>query len=332
MNKYRIGTSVKIVLSVRNLPSTSVEMFVKSDFGVYKLLNVTVSRDTVSGDTVSGTFEAAEQKFIGDYSVVLKASSRSLCVDKAFALVKHTEEVASGNTEVTISGSFLTSPNVVSSYEEWKKTHTTESVQDYWDWLKEDSTSILNRVSDVESNLATERSERERVDTEREGKITAEATTRETEDTRLQGQILQEVSDRQTADAALQSNIDAVRQERIDELKTEKKERVEADNQLSNRLDTETSQRIEADRALENTLNTEIAERKDEDKKLNDALYQNTPIEIGLDEETAEVYGIFREISTVSRTYSARDCELPADIDQVAVNDAGELWSDIVVN
>ena len=128
MNKYRIGPSVNIVLSVTNLPSTSVEMFVKSDFGVYKLLNV-----TVSGNSVSGTFEAAEQKFIGEYSVVLKASSRSLCVDKAFALVKHTEEVVSGNTKVDISGSFLTSPSVVSSYEEWKKTHTTGSVQDYWD-------------------------------------------------------------------------------------------------------------------------------------------------------------------------------------------------------
>lgn len=326
MNKYRIGTSVNIVLSVTNLPSTSVEMFVKSDFGVHKLLNV-----SVSGGGVSGTFEAAEQKFIGEYSVVLKASSRSLCFDKAFALVKHTEEVVSGNTEVNISGSFLTSPSVVSSYEEWKKTHSG-GVEDYWDWLKEDSTSILNRVSDVESNLATERSERERVDTELEGKITAEATTRETEDTRLQGQILQEVSDRQTADAALQSNIDAVRQEWVDELTTEKKERVEADKQLSNRLDTETSQRIEADRALENTLNTEIAERKDEDKKLNDALYQNTPIEIGLDEETAEVYGIFRDDSTVSRTYIAEDCELTAEIDEVGVNDDGELWSDIVVN
>lgn len=326
MNKYRIGTSVNIVLSVTNLPSTSVEMFVKSDFGVYKLLNV-----TVSGNSVSGTFEAAEQKFIGEYSVVLKASSRSLCVDKAFALVKHTEEVVSGNTKVDISGSFLTSPSVVSSYEEWKKTNSG-GVEDYWNWLKEDSTSILNRVSDVESNLATERSERERVDTELEGKITAEATTRETEDTRLQGQILQEISDRQTADAALQSNIDAVRQEWVDDLKTEKKERVEADKQLSNRLDTETSQRIEADRALENTLNTEIAERKDEDKKLNDALYQNTPIEIGLDEETAEVYGIFRDDSTVSRTYIAEDCELTAEIDEVGVNDDGELWSDIVVN
>ena len=214
MNKYRIGTSVNIVLSVTNLPSTSVEMFVKSDFGVHKLLNV-----SVSGGGVSGTFEAAEHKFIGEYSVVLKASSRSLCFDKAFALVKHTEEVVSGNTEVNISGSFLTSPSVVSSYEEWKKTHSG-GVEDYWDWLKEDSTSILNRVSDVESNLATERSERERVDTELEGKITAEATTRETEDTRLEGQILQEVSDRQTADAALQSNIDAVRQEWVDELKT----------------------------------------------------------------------------------------------------------------
>lgn len=327
MNKYRIGTSVNIVLSVTNLPSTSVEMFVKSDFGVYKLLNV-----TVSGNSVSGTFEAAEQKFIGEYSVVLKASSRSLCVDKAFALVKHTEEVVSGNTKVDISGSFLTSPSVVSSYEEWKKTHTTGSVQDYWDWLKEDSTSILNRVSTIEGNLAQEKTDRESKDAELEGKITAEATTRETEDTRLQGQILQEISDRQTADAALQSNIDAVRQEWVDELKTEKKERVEADNQLSNRLDTETSQRIEADRALENTLNTEIAERKDEDKKLNDALYQNTPIEIGLDEETAEVYGIFRDDSTVSRTYIAEDCELTAEIDEVGVNDDGELWSDIVVN
>ena len=326
MNKYRIGTSVNIVLSVTNLPSTSVEMFVKSDFGVYKLLNV-----TVSGVKVSGTFEAAEQKFIGEYSVVLKASSRSLCFDKAFALVKHTEEVLSGNTEVNISGSFLTSPSVVSSYEEWKKTHSG-GVEDYWNWLKEDSASILNRVSTIEGNLAQEKTDRESKDAELEGKITAEATTRETEDTRLEGQILQEISDRQTADAALQSNIDAVRQEWIDELRTEKEERVDADKQLSNRLDTETSQRIESDRTLENTLNTEIAERKDEDKKLNDALYQNTPIEIGLDEETAEVYGIFRDNSTVSRTYIAEDCELTAEIDEVGVNDDGELWSDIVVN
>lgn len=326
MNKYRIGTSVKITFSVTNLPSTEVEMFVKSDFGVHKLLNV-----SVSGGGVSGTFEAAEQKFIGDYSVVLKASSRSLCFDKAFALVKHTEEVVSGNTEVNISGSFLTSPSVVSSYEEWKKTHSG-GVEDYWNWLKEDSASILNRVSTIEGNLAQEKTDRESKDAELEGKITAEATTRETEDTRLEGQILQEISDRQTADAALQSNIDAVRQEWIDELRTEKEERVEADKQLSNRLDSETSQMIEADRALENTLNTEIAERKDEDKKLNDALYQNTPIEIGLDEETAEVYGIFRENSTVSRTYIAEDCELTAEIDEVGVNDDGELWSDIVVN
>lgn len=326
MNKYRIGTSVKIALSVTNLPSTSVEMFVKSDFGVYKLLNV-----TVSGVKVSGTFEAAEQKFIGEYSVVLKASSRSLCFDKAFALVKHTEEVVSGNTEVNISGSFLTSPSVVSSYEEWKKTHSG-GVEDYWNWLKEDSESILNRVSTIEGNLAQEKNDRESKDAELEGEITAETTTRETEDTRLEGQILQEISDRQTADAALQSNIDAVRQEWVDELRTEKEERVEADKQLSNRLDTETSQRIEADRALENTLNTEIAERKDEDKKLNDALYQNTPIEIGLDEETAEVYGIFRDDSTVSRTYIAEDCELAAEIDEVGVNDDGELWSEIVAN
>lgn len=326
MNKYRIGTSVNIALSVTNLPSTSVEMFVKSDFGVYKLLNV-----TVSGVKVSGTFEAAEQKFIGEYSVVLKASSRSLCVDKAFALVKHTEDVVSGNTEVNISGSFLTSPSVVSSYEEWKKTHTG-GVEDYWNWLKEDSASILNRVSTIEGNLAQEKTDRESKDAELEGKINAEATTRETEDTRLEGQILQEISDRQTADAALQSNIDAVRQEWIDELRTEKEERVDADKQLSNRLDTETSQRIEADIVLENTLNTEIAERKDEDKKLNDALYQNTPIEIGLDEETAEVYGIFREDSTVSRTYIAEDCVLTAETDEVGVNDDGELWSDIVVN
>lgn len=326
MNKYRIGTSVNIVLSVTNLPSTSVEMFVKSDFGVYKLLNV-----TVSGVKVSGTFEAAKQKFIGEYSVVLKASSRSLCVDKAFALVKHTEEVVSDTTNVTISGSFLTSPSVVSSYEEWKKTHTG-GVEDYWDWLKEDSASILNRVSTIEGNLAQEKTDRESKDAELEGKITAEATTRETEDTRLEGQILQEISDRKTADAALQSNIDAVRQEWIDELRTEKEERVDADKQLSNRLDTETSQRIESDRTLQNTLNTEIVERKDEDKKLNDALYQNTPIEIGLDEETAEVYGIFRENSTVSRTYIAEDCELTAEIDEVGVNDDGELWSDIVVN
>lgn len=326
MNKYRIGTSVKIVLDVTNLPSTSVEMFVKSDFGVYKLLNV-----KVSGNTVSGTFEAAEQKFIGEYSVVLKASSRSLCVDKAFALVKHTDDVENGSSEVSLSGSFLTSPSVVSSYEEWKKTHSG-GVEDYWNWLKEDSESILNRVSVVEANLATERNERISVDTDLGGKINAEATTRETEDNRLDAAIKSEANARETADANLGNRIEAVRGEWTSALSKEEKARIEADKLLTNRINTETSERQEADRTIKATLEAEIAERKDEDKKLNDALYQNTPIEIGLDEETAEVYGIFRDDSKVARTYIREDCELVAEIDEVGVNDDGELWSDIVVN
>lgn len=326
MNKYRIGTSVKVSLNVTNLPSTSVEMFVKSDFGIYKLLNV-----NVSGITVSGTFEAAEQKFIGEYSVVLKASSRSLCVDKAFALVKHTEEVENGSSEVSLSGSFLTSPSVVSSYEEWKKTHSG-GVEDYWNWLKEDSESILNRVSVVEANLATERNERISVDTDLGGKINAEATTRETEDNRLDAAIKSEANARETADANLGNRIEAVRGEWTTALSKEEKARIEADKLLDNRISAETSERQEADRIIKATLETEIAERKDEDKKLNDALYQNTPIEIGLDEETAEVYGIFRDDSKVTRTYIREDCELVAEIDEVGVNDDGELWSDIVVN
>ena len=50
------------------------------------------------------------------------------------------------------------------------------------------------------------------------------------------------------------------------------------------------------------------------------------------DEETGEVYATFLNESTVSRTYIAEDCELVAEIDEVGVNDDGELWSDIVVN
>ena len=68
------------------------------------------------------------------------------------------------------------------------------------------------------------------------------------------------------------------------------------------------------------------------EKQLSDDLWRNTPTEIGLDEETGEVYATFRDDSTVSRTYIAEDCELVAEIDEVGVNDDGELWSDIVVN
>ena len=84
--------------------------------------------------------------------------------------------------------------------------------------------------------------------------------------------------------------------------------------------------------AREQAIAQEAAVRKEADQALKDDLYRNTPTEIGLDEDTCEVYAIFPEASTVSRTYIDKDCELTAEIDEVGVNDDGELWLDIVVN
>ena len=260
-SKYRIGTTVGVQVSIDNMPSETANMFVRSEYGAFDMDNVTVTKDGESNPTgISGKFAAANQKYVGKYDVIIISSTKRLCIDNAFELVKHSDEADEiPTTEVVLdfSVSYLTCSTVVSGYEEWRPNNDG-TLEDYWDFVRDEP-----RIVQIETNVANNA-------------------------------------------AAIKANADAIKAE------TERATTAEAE--LGDAIDAE------KDRA-------EAAE-----KQLSDDLWRNTPTEIGLDEETGEVYATFRDDSTVSRTYIAEDCELVAEIDEVGVNEDGELWSDIVVN
>lgn len=257
MSKYRIGTTISISVTASNLPSTNVQFFVKSDFGLHKLNGV-----SVSGSTISGSFLGSDQKFLGDYSILVRSGSRSLCIDNAFSLVKHSEETEDADsTTVTKSGSFLTSPSHVSGYEEWRNTHGG-GVQDYWNWLREDSSAISSRVTVVEQRITDEEYARKAADETLRSSINNEATLRERGDDTLQANITAEETARKAADEMLGQTIEAVRgewrndladetQNRQDADAAEAKTREEADAELQKNIDDETAARTEADEALD---------------------------------------------------------------------------------
>ena len=243
------------------MPSETANMFVRSEYGAFDMDNVSVLKDSGGNPIgIKGSFAGANQKYVGKYDVIVICSTRRLCVDNAFELVKHSDEadtVETTTVDLKFTASYLTFPTVVSGYEEWRQDHDG-TIEDYWDFVRDEprivqiETNVANNAADIKKNADAIKAETER------------ATTAETE---------------------LGDAIDA------------EKERAEA-----------------------------------AEKQLSDDLWRNTPTEIGLDEETGEVYATFRDDSTVSRTYIAEDCELVAEIDEVGVNDDGELWSDIVVN
>ena len=253
-NKYRIGTTIGVQVSIDNMPSETENMFVRSEYGTFDMNNVTVAKDIEGKPTgISGKFEAANQKYVGKYDVIIISSTKRLCIDNAFELVKHSDEadeIPTTNVVLDFSVSYLTCSTVVSGYEEWRQGHDG-TIEDYWDFVRDEP-----RIVQIENDIQTNKSAIE-------AEITR-ATTAETE---------------------LGEAIDA------------EKERAEA-----------------------------------AEKQFSDDLWRNTPTEIGLDENTGEVYATFRDDSTVSRTFIAEDCELVAEIDEVGVNEDGELWSDIVVN
>ena len=242
-SKYRIGTTVGVQVSIDNMPSETANMFVRSEYGTFDMDNVTVTKDDEDNPTgISGKFAAANQKYVGKYDVIIISSTKRLCIDNGFELVKHSDEadeIPTTDVVLDFSVSYLTCSTVVSGYEEWRQNNDG-TIEDYWDFVRDEP-----RIVQIENNVAKNTSDI---------KENADAITAETE----------------TATAA--------------------------------------------------------------EKQIYDDLWRNTPTEIGLDEETGEVYATFRDDSTVSRTYIAEDCELVAEIDEVGVNDDGELWSDIVVN
>lgn len=260
-NKYRIGTSIGIQMNISNMPSETANIFVRSEYGTFGMDNVFVLKDISDNPIgIKGSFAGANQKYVGRYDVIVICSTRRLCVDNAFELVKHSDEadtVEITTVDLNFTASYLTFPTVVSGYEEWRQEHDG-TIEDYWKFVREEprivqiETNVANNAADIKKNADAIKAETER------------ATTAETE---------------------LGDTIDA------------EKERAEA-----------------------------------AEKQISDDLWRHTPTEIGLDEETGEVYATFRDDSTVSRTYIAEDCELVAEIDEVGVNEDGELWSDIVVN
>ena len=242
-SKYRIGTTVGVQVSIDNMPSDTANMFVRSEYGTFDMDNVTVAKDSEGNPTgISGKFAAANQKYVGKYDVIIISSTKRLCIDNAFELVKHSDEadvILTTDVVLDFSVSYLTCSTAVSGYEEWRQNNDG-TIEDYWDFVRDEP-----RIVQIETNVANNAS-------------------------------------------AIKANADAIKAE------------------------------------------TERATTAE--KQISDDLWRNTPTEIGLDEDTGEVYATFRDDSTVSRTYIAEDCELVAEIDEVGVNEDGELWSDIVVN
>ena len=242
-SKYRIGTTVGVQVNIDNMPSETANMFVRSEYGTFDMDNVAVTKDGEGNPTgISGKFAAANQKYVGKYDVIIISSTKRLCIDNAFELVKHSDEadeIPTTDVVLDFSVSYLTCSTVVSGYEEWRQDHDG-TIEDYWDFVRDEP-----RIVQIENNVA-----------------------------------------KNTSD--IKANADAIKAE------------------------------------------TERATAAE--KQISDDLWRNTPTEIGLDEDTGEVYATFRDDSTVSRTYIAENCELVAEIDEVGVNDDGELWSDIVVN
>ena len=260
-NKYRIGTSIGIQMNISNMPSETANIFVRSEYGTFDMDNVSVLKNSGGNPIgIKGSFAGANQKYVGKYDVIVICSTRRLCVDNAFELVKHSDEadtVETTTVDLNFTASYLTFPTVVSGYEEWRQDHDG-TIEDYWKFVRDEP-----RIVQIETNVANNA-------------------------------------------AAIKANADAI--------KAETERATTAETELGDAIDAE-KERAEA-----------------AEKQLSDDLWRNTPTEIGLDEDTGEVYATFRTDSTVNRTYIAEDCELVAEIDEVGVNEDGELWSDIVVN
>ncbi|MGM9734508.1 MAG: hypothetical protein ACI3YT_10380 [Prevotella sp.] len=297
-SKYRIGTTVGVKMVVDNMPTGStLKMYARCEYGTYEMNNVVVDVDPQGIPiSISGKFAGADQKFTGKYDILLVSSTkRRLCVDDAFELVSHSYsegDLESEQTEVTLNFSVAFLTNAT-------------NVSGYEEWRVDHDGTIEDywafirdeaRLQQIETNV---QANADAIVAERERAAEAEKT--------------------------LQENIEA-----------ETKAREEADDGLVQAISQESILREQADEKEAELREQAIAQEADArevaDQALKDDLYRNTPTEIGLDEDTGEVYAIFPEASTVSRTYIAKDCELTAEIDEVGVNDDGELWSDIVVN
>ena len=165
------------------------------------------------------------------------------------------------------------------------------------------ATRVGSLFNDIVEHVEAYEAGQAQKDTEQSTSINVETARATTAETTLSERINQEVTDRKAMDETIGV-------------------------QLSNEIERAKGMEL----GISTKLDDEIKRAQEVENDLQEQIRRNTPTEIGLDEETGEVYATFLDKSTVSRTYIAEDCELVAEIDEVGVNDDGELWSDIVVN
>lgn len=153
-NKYRIGTSIGIQMNISNMPSETANIFVRSEYGAFDMDNVSVLKDSDGNPIgIKGSFAGANQKYVGKYDVIVVCSTRRLCVDDAFELVKHSDEADTTETttvDLNFTASYLTFPTVVSGYEEWRQNNDG-TIEDYWDFVREEP-RIVQIENDIQTN------------------------------------------------------------------------------------------------------------------------------------------------------------------------------------
>lgn len=184
--KYRIGTTVGITINISNMPSETANMFVRSEYGTFDMDNVAVLKDSEGNPIgISGKFASANQKYVGIYDVIVISSTKRLCVDNAFELVKHSDEKdEDAPTVLTFDVSYLTCSTVVSGYEEWRQTHDG-TIEDYWLWIRDEP-----RLQQIEKDIQKNKDD-----------------------------IEAEIERATAAETTLQSNIDVVSKDLADEIK-----------------------------------------------------------------------------------------------------------------
>ena len=149
-------------------------MFVRSEYGTFDMDNVTVTKDSEGNPTgISGKFAAANQKYVGKYDVIIISSTKRLCIDNAFELVKHSDEadvIPTTDVVLDFSVSYLTCSTVVSGYEEWRQDHDG-TIEDYWDFVRDEprivqiENNVAKNTSDIKANADAIKAETERATT-----------------------------------------------------------------------------------------------------------------------------------------------------------------------
>ena len=141
-------------MNISNMPSETANIFVRSEYGAFDMDNVSVLKDSGGNPIgIKGSFAGANQKYVGKYDVIVVCSTRRLCVDNAFELVKHSDEADTTETttvDLNFTASYLTFPTVVSGYEEWRQDHDG-TIEDYWDFVREEP-RIVQIENDIQAN------------------------------------------------------------------------------------------------------------------------------------------------------------------------------------